>query len=124
MRGRSATEAFDRMVAAGVEEAEARRLAPHKAMPGNRPSSLILYDRLTPAVLGALVAMYEHKVFVESVVWRTNPFDQWGVELGKELAGTILRELEGGPSQAHDPSTAAGIRWALGSADRDAGEPV
>ena len=79
--------------------------APHRNFPGDRPSSFILMDRLTPQTLGALIALYEHKVFVEGVIWGINSFDQWGVELGKTLAGTVLTELEGGAPQGHDPST-------------------
>jgi glucose-6-phosphate isomerase len=80
---------------------------PHRSFPGDRPSSFILMDRLTPRALGALIALYEHKTFVEGVLWDINSFDQWGVELGKTLAGRVLAELEGGPAGAHDPSTAA-----------------
>ena len=76
--------------------------APYKTMPGNRPSTTILYHRLTPEILGSLVALYEHKVFVQSVIWDINPFDQWGVELGKELASRIAADPAGG---AHDGST-------------------
>ena len=85
-------------------------LAPHRETPGNRPSSLVSMDELTPATLGALIALYEHKTFVQSVVWDINAFDQWGVELGKQLASTILEEVSGGPSATHDPSTAALIK--------------
>jgi glucose-6-phosphate isomerase len=80
---------------------------PHRDFPGDRPSSFILLERLTPRALGALLALYEHKTFVEGVIWDINSFDQWGVELGKTLAGRVLAELEGGPAGAHDPSTAA-----------------
>ncbi|HEX6866314.1 MAG TPA: glucose-6-phosphate isomerase [Caulobacteraceae bacterium] len=83
---------------------------PHRVFPGNRPSSLILLDRLTPQALGALLALYEHKTFVEGVLWGINSFDQFGVELGKKLATGILAELTGGSAQPHDPSTAALIR--------------
>ena len=75
-------------------------------------SSLILMERLTPQALGALIALYEHKTFVEGVIWRINSFDQWGVELGKTLAARVLGELEGGAPGAHDPSTAALIETA------------
>ncbi|HLO66901.1 MAG TPA: glucose-6-phosphate isomerase [Holophaga sp.] len=87
-------------------------LVPHRTFPGNRPSSLILAERLTPAVLGALIALYEHMVFVQGAVWGINPFDQWGVELGKELSRRILAELESEaePALAHDSSTNALIR--------------
>ena len=80
---------------------------PQRAFPGNRPSSFILMERLEPETLGALIALYEHKTFVEGVLWDINSFDQWGVELGKTLATRVLHELEGGPPGAHDPSTAA-----------------
>ena len=87
-------------------------LVPHRTFPGNRPSSTILADRLTPAVLGALVALYEHSVYTQGVIWGINPFDQWGVELGKVLAGRIIPELASStePALAHDSSTNALIR--------------
>ncbi len=81
----------------------------HRAFPGDRPSTLIAMRRLTPETLGALIALYEHKTFVEGVIWGINSFDQWGVELGKTLAARILPELEGGARLAHDPSTAAWV---------------
>ena len=81
--------------------------APQRTFPGNRPSTLILLERVDPFSLGALIALYEHKTFVEGVIWGINSFDQWGVELGKTLAGRILTELTGGPALPHDPSTAA-----------------
>ncbi|HLH12772.1 MAG TPA: glucose-6-phosphate isomerase [Methylovirgula sp.] len=86
MRGRSQEEVEARMRAQGVREEEIEALAPHKTFPGNRPSSTFLFRQLTPRTLGQLIALYEHKVFVQSVVWNIDPFDQWGVELGKELA--------------------------------------
>ena len=82
-------------------------LVAQKTFPGNRPSTTITLDALTPETLGALIALYEHKVFVQGVLWGVNSFDQWGVELGKVLAGTILREMEAGETGAHDASTAA-----------------
>ncbi|MFW2333403.1 glucose-6-phosphate isomerase [Ilumatobacter sp.] len=85
---------------------------PHRLFPGDRPSTLILADRLTPSVLGQLIALYEHIVFVQGVVWGINSFDQWGVELGKELANQITPELTGDPNpSAHDASTNAAIDW-------------
>jgi glucose-6-phosphate isomerase len=80
---------------------------PHRHFPGNRPSSFILLEALTPRSLGALLALYEHKVFVEGTLWGVDSFDQWGVELGKTLANAVLAELEGGEAGAHDPSTEA-----------------
>ncbi|MBL8517908.1 MAG: glucose-6-phosphate isomerase [Betaproteobacteria bacterium] len=106
MLGKSAEVVEREMIAAGVEPEEARRLAPHRAFPGNRPSNTILVDALTPARLGALIALYEHKVFVQSVVWGINAFDQWGVELGKVAARgveAVLRANAG--SSVSDPST-------------------
>jgi glucose-6-phosphate isomerase len=83
---------------------------PWRNFPGDRPTSFILLDRLTPRALGALIALYEHKVFVEGVLWGIDSFDQWGVELGKTLAKAVLGELQGRPAGAHDPSTTALIR--------------
>jgi glucose-6-phosphate isomerase len=81
-------------------------------MPGNRPSTVLLLERLTPRSLGALVALYEHSVFTQGAVWGIDSFDQWGVELGKRLAGTLSDELraESEPELAHDPSTNALVR--------------
>ena len=105
MVGRS--EADVRAELAGRRRRRDRRLAPQRTFPGDRPSSFILLERLDPERLGALIALYEHKTFVEGVLWGINSFDQWGVELGKTLATRMLGELEGGPAGAHDPSTAA-----------------
>ncbi len=79
---------------------------PHKVFPGNRPSNSILYRGSTPRTLGLLIALYEHKIFVQGIIWNINSFDQWGVELGKQLASRILPELAGGaPASGHDSST-------------------
>ncbi|BDU76223.1 glucose-6-phosphate isomerase [Mesoterricola sediminis] len=104
--------AFGKTSAEVAAEGASPALVPHRTFPGNRPSNVILAERLTPAVLGALVALYEHMVFVQGAVWGINPFDQWGVELGKELSRRILPELEAGtePALAHDGSTNALIR--------------
>ena len=86
-------------------------LVPHRTFPGNRPSNTLLLDLLTPAALGRLVALYEHSVFTQGAIWGINPFDQWGVELGKVLAQRIVPELaDGGTTLAHDSSTNALIR--------------
>lgn len=82
-------------------------LAPQKTFPGNRPSTTLTLDALTPDAMGHLIALYEHKVFVQGILWGVNSFDQWGVELGKVLANTILDELETGSAGDHDPSTQA-----------------
>lgn len=107
MIGKSEAEARAELIAAGADKAEADRLAPHKTFPGDRPSTTILLDALTPEAVGALIALYEHKTFVEGVIWDINSFDQWGVELGKVLAKAILKDVEAGePGAGLDPSTA------------------
>jgi glucose-6-phosphate isomerase len=81
-------------------------LLPHKVFPGNRPTNSILYQKLDPRTLGRLIALYEHKIFVQGVIWNVNSYDQWGVELGKKLAGAILPELRAsGDVFSHDSST-------------------
>ncbi|MFI4964669.1 MAG: glucose-6-phosphate isomerase [Caulobacterales bacterium] len=107
MVGRPEAEVRAELAARGVAAAEIDTLAPQRTFPGDRPSAFILIDRLTPQRLGALLALYEHKTFVEGVLWGINSFDQWGVELGKSLASRVLGELQGGPAGGHDPSTAA-----------------
>ena len=106
MIGKTEKEARAELIAAGADEAEADRLAPHKTFPGDRPSATILLDALTPEAVGALLALYEHKTFVEGVIQDINSFDQWGVELGKVLAKAILKDVAAGePSAGLDPST-------------------
>jgi glucose-6-phosphate isomerase len=98
---------------AGEVEAEGTpaRLVPHRVFEGNRPSTTVLADRLTPAILGSLIALYEHSVFTQGVIWGIDSFDQWGVELGKALAQRIGGELVGGsPANGHDSSTTALMR--------------
>ena len=110
------------MRAAGVAEADIARLLPHRVFPGDRPSVTMLLPRLDAFTLGQLVALYEHKVAVLGALWGINPFDQWGVELGKQLASAILPELGAGAAQKpHDGSTAGLIGkiaalWPEGSA--------
>ncbi len=106
MRGKTLEEVQDEMRAAGVDEATLEAVGPHRVFEGNRPSNSILFRRLTPRTLGSLVALYEHKIFVQGVIWNVNSYDQWGVELGKQLAKTILPELSGeAPVSGHDAST-------------------
>jgi glucose-6-phosphate isomerase len=93
--GRDPAQARELMLREGAPESEVDTLLPHRVMPGNRPSIVIMLDRLDPETLGKLLAMYELMVFVESVVWRINAFDQWGVELGKSLADAIQPALAG-----------------------------
>ncbi len=105
MRGRDADETRAHLEAAGLDSKALEARLPHCVFAGNQPSNTLLYERLTPRRLGALVALYEHRLFVESVCWGVNAFDQWGVELGKELAETLLSELDDGQRRAHDGST-------------------
>ena len=106
MKGKTADEVRADLQQQGLPSDEVERLVPHKTFPGNRPSNTILMERLTPSTLGALIALYEHKTFVQGVIWDVNSFDQWGVELGKVLAKKIEAELAGEPQPAlHDSST-------------------
>ena len=109
MRGKTAAEVETELAQAGLSKKEIKALAPHKVFPGNRPTNTLLYRKLTPRALGRLIALYEHKVFVQGALWNVNSYDQWGVELGKQLAKAILPELTGGATKAaaHDGSTAA-----------------
>ncbi|MGH3105150.1 MAG: glucose-6-phosphate isomerase, partial [Gaiellaceae bacterium] len=104
--------AFGRTAEALEDAGASEETIPHRVMPGNRPSSVLLAERLTPATLGALVALYEHSVFTQAAIWEINPFDQWGVELGKELASRIAPELAADWKHEllHDSSTNALIR--------------
>ena len=106
MRGKNAAEATAELEAEGLTEAEIRQLLPHKLFPGNEPSNSILLHKLDPKTLGSLIAFYEHKVFVQGIIWNINSFDQWGVELGKQLAKVIQPELLGDDKiMSHDCST-------------------
>jgi glucose-6-phosphate isomerase len=113
MRGKTEAEAREELTAQGLSAQAIDRLAPHKAFPGNRPSTTIMYRKLGPRTLGMLLAMYEHRVFTMGAVWHINSFDQWGVELGKQLATTIAKDLAS-PSNptSHDSSTDRLIRLA------------
>lgn len=106
MLGKTEEEARAELVAQGLSGEALETLLPYKVFPGNRPSNTLLFDRLDPYTMGMLVALYEHKVFVQSVVWNINAFDQWGVEFGKQLAGKLLPELQGKQdASSHDAST-------------------
>lgn len=112
LRGRSLSEARDIMSAKGFEGAELERQARHRVFPGNRPTTTLAYERLTPFVLGQIVALYEHRVFVEGVILGINSFDQWGVELGKELAVALQPVLAGTESSADkDGSTQSLVKF-------------
>lgn len=107
MTGKSLETAQAELVAQGLSADTIAILAPQKVCPGNKPSTVLLLDALTPESLGALLALYEHKTFVEGILYGINSFDQWGVELGKTLANEVLRALEGQNLKAYDPSSAA-----------------
>lgn len=115
MKGRTPEEAKAQLVKQGLSPDAVEHLAPHKVFPGNRPSVTIAYRKLDPFTLGRLIALYEHRVFVEAAVFDINAFDQWGVELGKELATALLPVIEGkAPAEAHDASTAGLARYLTG----------
>jgi glucose-6-phosphate isomerase len=106
MRGKSPDEVRTELVKDGKSGEELEKLIPHKVFTGNRPTNSILFPKLTPKTLGMLIALYEHKIFTQGIIWNINSFDQWGVELGKQLAKAILPELEKpGEITSHDSST-------------------
>lgn len=106
MQGKTADEARAELKKSGISDAEIEALVPHKVFTGNRPTNSIFAKKITPKVLGALIAMYEQKIFVQGMIWDVNPYDQWGVELGKQLAKIILPELENTTAvSGHDSST-------------------
>ncbi len=107
MRGKTVEEAAAELRNAGKDEVTVEKLKLNKSFDGNRPSNMFILDKLTPFALGMIIAMYEHKVYTQGVIWEIDSFDQWGVELGKQLALKILPELEGGVAAAHDGSTRA-----------------
>jgi glucose-6-phosphate isomerase len=106
LRGKSYAEALNELELEGVPADVAPLLARHKTIPGNRPSNIIFLNSITPRNLGSLLALYEHKIFVQGAIWDINSFDQWGVELGKQLLPKILADLQAPTdTQRHDPST-------------------
>lgn len=109
MKGRTLEEARAQMLAKGMKPADVDKIAPHRVFSGNRPSVTILYRKLDPHMLGRLIALYEHRVFVEGTLFNINSFDQWGVELGKELATGLLPVVEGKESAANRDASTAGL---------------
>jgi glucose-6-phosphate isomerase len=106
MLGKTKDEVVAELTAQGLEKAKIKALTPHKMFPGNRPSNTLIYPKLTPERLGSLVALYEHKVFVQGTIWGVNSYDQWGVELGKQLAKALLPKVQGTEkASGHDSST-------------------
>jgi glucose-6-phosphate isomerase len=117
MKGRTLNEAHAQLLAQGKTASEAGRLAPHRVFVGNRPSLTIAYRKLDPFTLGRLIALYEHRVFVEAAIWNINAFDQWGVELGKELATQLQPVVDGKTgTQGLDGSTAGLVEFLRGEA--------
>jgi glucose-6-phosphate isomerase len=114
MLGKTKTEVVVELKAQGLDKAKIKELTPHKVFPGNRPSNTLFYEKLTPETLGSLIALYEHKVFVQGVIWNVNSYDQWGVELGKQLAKALLPKVEGKQSgEGHDSSTQGLLNYYL-----------
>jgi glucose-6-phosphate isomerase len=108
MQGKTFEECYRDLADQGLCDEERTRLAAHKTMPGNKPSNTLLFDQLDPKTLGALIAMYEHKVLIQGAIWGVNSFDQWGVELGKELGNDVLDVINKKKTNQHlDASTAA-----------------
>ena len=106
MNGKTKEEVTEELRAFGMSSEEIRKLAPYKVFQGNKPTNSILVKQITPRTLGSLIAMYEHKIFVQGVIWNIFSFDQWGVELGKQLANKILPELDDDKAvTTHDSST-------------------
>ncbi|GAB4415564.1 MAG: glucose-6-phosphate isomerase [Sideroxydans sp.] len=106
MRGKTEAEARAELEAAGMSAAQIESLLPHKVFEGNKPTNSLLFRQLTPRTLGRLIALYEHKIFVQGIIWNINSYDQWGVELGKQLAGVLLPELaDEAVVTGHDAST-------------------
>lgn len=106
LNGKTKEEVIAELKAQGMNDDQARELAPHKVIPGNRPCNSITFEKGTPEVIGALIAMYEHKVFVQGVIWGVNSFDQWGVELGKLLGNSVFEALGTGNTEGYDSSSA------------------
>lgn len=120
MKGKNAKEVSAELEKQGLSAQKIKELIPHKIFDGNKPTNSILYPKLTPYILGALMALYEHKVFVQGALWDVNSFDQWGVELGKQLAGKILPELNTGtPITSHDSSTNGLINYYIAHSHAD-----
>ena len=118
MQGKNLQEAIDELRATGMSQIDAEQLAPHKGIEGNKPSNTLILDKTTPKSIGALIALYEHKVFVQSVLWNINAFDQWGVELGKSLSSNLYQALEGFDSTSHFDASTEGLLNKFKQTDR------
>ena len=107
MIGKSKEQVEQEMTLKGATAEEIAAIAPHRVFEGNRPTGFMLMDRLDPQSLGQLIAWYEHRIFLQGLLWNVCSYDQWGVELGKQLAGQVLSEWSGGRTGEHDASTIA-----------------
>jgi glucose-6-phosphate isomerase len=105
LNGKNEEEVLAELKSKNLSSEEIKALLPFKVFEGNKPTNTILINKLTPKSLGSLIALYEHKIFVQGVIWNIFSYDQWGVELGKQLASTILKEIESKKIQKHDSST-------------------
>jgi glucose-6-phosphate isomerase len=105
MNGKTEEEVKEELQASGFDSSQQEQLAPFKVFEGNKPTNTLLIDQLSPSSLGALIALYEHKIYVQGVLWNIYSYDQWGVELGKQLANKILEDITGKAEHGHDPST-------------------
>ena len=115
MKGKTESEVRAELESSKMSKEDVDKLVPHKIFEGNRPTNSILVQKITPHTLGSLIAMYEHKIFTQGIIWRINSFDQWGVELGKQLAKAILPELAGSEKvTTHDSSTNGLINYFKG----------
>lgn len=118
MKGKSQEEAKNELEKSGLNPEQVNSLLPHKVFEGNRPTNSIMVKKLTPFILGALIAMYEHKIFIQGIIWDINSYDQWGVELGKQLAKAIEPELRNNDKiTTHDSSTNGLIAFAKANRD-------
>ena len=107
MTGKSKAQVETELRNTNLTELQQKELTPFKIFEGNKPTNTILVDQLNPESLGALIALYEHKIFVQGVLWNIYSYDQWGVELGKQLANKVLDDIQGKEKNPHDPSTLA-----------------
>lgn len=114
MRGKTMAEAVKELREKGLSADEIETLAPFKVFEGNKPTNTLLIDALTPESIGKLISMYEQKIFVQGILWNIFSYDQWGVELGKQLANTVLEDLKGDSIQAHDASTTSLLKHLKG----------
>ena len=105
MMGKSEKTVVEELIKMGLDESEVSSLKAYKVFKGNRPTNTLLIDQLSPENLGSLIAMYEHKIFVQGIIWNIYSYDQWGVELGKQLASKVLKEIENKKISDHDSST-------------------